>query len=213
VNLAVDLDGTLLTCEPRQMACLRAALNRYGQKADLSGVWRSKRDGATTQQALLSQGIPAGVAGMVSDFWAARVEDPFWLSFDRVLPSVADSLGDVVDAGAKIFVLTARRCPHWVRPQLSALKLDHCLERLHIVSPERAAPQKAAILTGRKIDHFIGDTESDWRAAQGALVPFTAVCSGQRSPEFLRKCGVDAVANDFREAVNGLAFKPWRAVR
>jgi len=54
-KIALDLDGTLVTCRQRQMSCLFYLLNRFylAQGVDLDLVWQLKSAGRSTKQALL----------------------------------------------------------------------------------------------------------------------------------------------------------------
>ncbi|MGZ4202488.1 MAG: HAD hydrolase-like protein, partial [Thermoleophilaceae bacterium] len=100
------------------------------------------------------------------------------------------------------FVLTARRDAEAVAWEAERLGLGLGLE---VVDPADAAAGKAAVLRRRGAAAFIGDAETDAAAADAAGIPFVGVSSGQRSADFLRAAGVEAVVDDVGAA--------WAALR
>jgi phosphoglycolate phosphatase-like HAD superfamily hydrolase len=180
MSVGLDLDGTLLDARRRQVEVARSLV------PDLDGedFWARKREGATTRELLGDEAAAA---------WVAAVEEPQWLALDVLLPGVADALRDV-EAG---FVLTARRDARAVREQVAR----HIGLPVEVVDPFDAAAQKAAVLQQRAASVYIGDTESDAKAAQLAGVPFVAVSTGQRSERFLRAAGVEVICASLAEAL------------
>jgi phosphoglycolate phosphatase-like HAD superfamily hydrolase len=200
MRVSLDLDGTLLTCRPKQLTCLSHVLRRFGLSADLASIWDAKREGATTRDALLCSGLGAVEADLVSATWVSCIEEPFWLSFDRLLPEVASDLSRVTYFDARPDVLTSRSRPEWVQPQLRALGLSQYIGRVFVVSPRTSVQSKASILMETKPDVFIGDSEADWEAARTAGIRFVAVATGQRSPNYLRGKGVAEISGSLSEA-------------
>lgn len=200
MNLALDLDGTLITCEPRQSAVLQAALVHCGARTDLNRVWELKRDGASTEEALARLGLEPELARHAAAGWRCMVEDPIWLGLDSVLPGILDALHAMREAGASLWLLTARSRPEWVRLQLAQLGLANSLDRVTVVPPHDATIAKSTVLREMAAVAFFGDTESDWRASLKAEVPFYAVSSGQRSPAFLARAGVQTVHGNLAAA-------------
>ena len=90
-------------------------------------------------------------------------------------------MGDVI-------VLTARERPENVRQQISNLSLTNLITDLIVVPPSDSVNKKERILRRLRPTLFIGDTESDYRAAQLSDIPFRAVSSGMRSRDFLLAC-------------------------
>lgn len=200
MNLALDLDGTLISCEPRQSAVLQAALAQVGAQADLIRAGQRKRAGDSTEQALVEQGLDKLVARRVAGAWRQMIEAPHWLAFDQVLPGVRETLHAMRAGGFKLRLLTARSRPEWVPQELARLGLAPLLDEVIVVPAERASEAKAAVLRESSPIAFFGDTESDWRASTAAGVPFYAVASGQRSAEFLTGAGIDPVHEDLAAA-------------
>jgi phosphoglycolate phosphatase-like HAD superfamily hydrolase len=204
-RLALDLDGTLTDPAPRQLAALEAVLERHAEAGpvDLGRFWADKRGGLSTGAALEELGVAPALAAELAADWGAAVEDVAWLELDRLLPGVAEALEALAAGGERPVILTARRHPDRVREQVAALGLLAWCGGVRVVSPAAAAEQKAAELTALGARGFVGDTESDARAAELAGCEFAAVGGGQRSPEFLRARGL-AVFDSLAAALAGL---------
>jgi len=200
VSLVLDLDGTLISCEPRQSAVLRAALVACRVDADVSAVWRMKRAGASTRQALISLGVPRAAAEQVAKAWHGMIEAPGWLALDSILPGVVETLRDMRAAGFELALLTARSRKEWVLPQLSRLGLAGCFDTISVVAAADAKQAKTAHLRQGFVPGFFGDTESDMRAADDAQVPFFPVATGQRDETFLASVGRKPIYADLSEA-------------
>jgi phosphoglycolate phosphatase-like HAD superfamily hydrolase len=185
--IALDLDGTLLTCEPRQSTVLRAACVRNGASIGLAEVWQLKRSGKSTLDAMQTLGMPAPSASRISSDWMAMIEQPQWLALDSVLPGVRQWMDAVKGSGGKLQLITARRRPEFLRPQLRNLGLESLFSWIHCVSEGSISKAKANCLQLTGAQLFIGDTESDALAARTAGISFAAVTTGQRSEKFLRE--------------------------
>jgi len=200
MNLALDLDGTLISCEPRQTAVLRAALVGNGANVNLNRIWEFKREGASTAVALKKSGLSLELAHRVANDWRRMIEEPFWLGMDTVLPGVLEMLNEVRKEGIHICLLTARSRREWVIQQLTRLGLLPWLDHIVVVSPQGAVKAKTLVLCELSAVAFFGDTESDWRASNAAGVPFYAVASGQRSTTFLTSFDAGQVHLDLAAA-------------
>lgn len=200
-TVAYDLDGTLLEASHRQVALASHHLRAAGaQDLDEVAFWEAKRAGSTTREALVGLGYGSKLAAMVSEAWSRDVEDDTWQSLDEWLPGARTALTRVRAAGFAAWVLTARRDPAAVARHLSALGALSQVDRLIVVSPSRAADEKAPHLTAAVA--FIGDTESDLAAARMAEVPFIGVTSGLRSATRLTEAGATQVVADVATATN-----------
>ena len=184
--IALDLDGTLITCEPRQSAVLRAACIRNGICADVAAVWRLKRSGKSTLQALEILGTPTPLASKVAADWIAMIEEPQWLALDSAFPGTHPWLTAVKESGHQLQLITARRRAEFLRPELRNLGLESFFSWIHCVSEGAVSSAKANHLQHSGARLFIGDSESDALAAKYAGCPFAAVSTGQLSEEFLQ---------------------------
>lgn len=184
-TLALDLDGTLISCAPRHTALMRQLCRGDGLAADfITRYWAAKREGASNVSALKALGHPAARAR--GDAWAQQIERWPWLGFDRVLPGAAQALAA---RRHRVVVLTARREPFFLRQQLDRLGLVSLIDRLIVVPPADAARAKARELLALKPLAFIGDSESDAEASLAAGTPFLALACGMRSAAFWQRHG------------------------
>ena len=184
-TMVFDLDGTLISCRPRQIAALRAVSGLSG--GDLSALWQAKRDGLTTHEALRTVGVSASKADEIARRWASVIESPYFLNYDRLLPGAAEALRVCRTVGLRTVILTARRSMRGVMLQSNLLRLSCLADEILTVDPRDGVASKAAELRRLSTGALIGDSEVDAKAAAAAAVPFFAVSSGQRSPEFLRR--------------------------
>jgi phosphoglycolate phosphatase-like HAD superfamily hydrolase len=207
MNVALDLDGTLISCEPRQSAVLRAALLRSGELVDLKRVWELKREGESTENALIKLGLKLESARKIACDWQRMIEDPFWLGLDTVLPGVKKVLQAMRKTGIQICLLTARSRAEWVPQQLSRLGLLSLLDNVIVVPAKESSKAKATVLTKASPAAFFGDTESDWQASLVAGVSFYGIATGQRSATFLKSntanvyCDMEAAWNALQVAI------------
>ncbi|MFG6489467.1 HAD family hydrolase [Roseateles sp. BYS78W] len=187
-TLALDLDGTLISCEERHCALMKQLCREDGMDEDfISRYWAAKREGASNMVALHALGHPAPDARAAA--WNRSIEHWPWLGYDRLLPGVMDALAALARDETNIVVLTARSQPFFLRQQLDRLGLMPHLDALLVVPPNDAATAKARALRELKALAFIGDTESDADAAERAGMPFLALNGGMRSSAFWRARG------------------------
>lgn len=193
MTLAFDLDGTLITCEPRQTTLLRAVLAAHRCQTDVARVWDMKRNGATTKQALEACGLSSAAAQAVVRCWQGSIEEPIWLGLDTLQPRAREALEQCRTMGFRLCLVTARSRPEWLSVQLRHLGIFEMFQHLACVSPDRVTAEKADVLNREHCDWFIGDSETDARASQASGVRFLGVECGQRARAFLQKAGVSQI--------------------
>jgi phosphoglycolate phosphatase-like HAD superfamily hydrolase len=187
---AFDLDGTLITARQRQMTLLQAIARRFDVKLDSRAIWHQKREGLSTQKALEDAGLSRAKATKIAYAWLQNIEAPFWLSLDTLFPDTVDVLESFRGSGGKLILLTARQNRLLLLQQLLRLGIGKCFDDIECVSPFAAVDEKAGVLFSQDVDCFVGDSETDFRAAKMARVPFYAVSTGQRSSTFLAAQGI-----------------------
>jgi phosphoglycolate phosphatase-like HAD superfamily hydrolase len=109
---------------------------------------------------------------------------------DSVLPGAEEVLRAMRQAGADLWLLTARNREEWVPQQLARLHLLSWFREVKVVAAQEAVTAKAMLLRKISAAAFFGDTESDYNASLAADIKFYAVTSGQRSASFHRRNGV-----------------------
>jgi phosphoglycolate phosphatase-like HAD superfamily hydrolase len=199
MKIVLDFDGTIVGCEARQMAVLSAVLLRHGLRTDLKSVWKYKRSGLNTRDSLVLTGLSFNQSAEIQSAWAAEVETLGWLQLDQLLPGVRDTLAKWVKSGHHLTLLSARSRSEWLACQVRNLGIVEYFDSIICVDPLQAISQKTVALREVLPAFFVGDTESDWRAATNAEVGFFAVCTGQRSEAFLRGQTNATVAKELRQ--------------
>ncbi len=191
MKIGLDFDGTIVDCRPRQQAALVAAAAACGLAAplDLDTVWQHRRHGATLVEALVAGGIDDAEARRIGERWVETVEDDDFLPHDPLLPDARAVLTRLA-ARHDLAIVSARRRPDGIARQIADLGLADLVGELHVVAPGAgAAAAKAEIIRRRKIACFVGDTESDLRAARLAGIPVCLVSAGQRDGTWLARQG------------------------
>ncbi len=205
--IALDLDGTLISCRERQVALFRAVLAGSGVAIDGEEFWTLKRDGFSTHEAALALGLTSEEATESARRWVRDIENPYWLQFDRVYADVREFLQRLRSQNVSFFVLTARRNRYFLGQQILRLAFLSNTEVV-VVAPQDAARQKAEVLRSKDAALFIGDSESDLKAAKVAGVAFGAVERGQRNAAYLIARGADRVSDDLLEI-----YDSWQRTR
>ena len=204
--IALDLDGTLIDCEQRQVQLMAFALQSAGNTTafDAHQFWALKRSGANNVSALRSLSYDEPSISAATRLWTDLIENPEWLKRDAVLPGVLEGLAQLADLGYELCLLSARQQPQHAERQLQQLGLTDLLDAVNFVSPARASIAKAEYLKAHPSALFMGDTESDFDAAQSSNTPFIAVSTGQRSAAYLAQSGMATVCASFAETLGVL---------
>ncbi|MAL41483.1 HAD hydrolase-like protein [Thalassospira sp.] len=196
---AFDLDGTLITARQRQMTLLQAIARSFDVKLDCRVIWHKKREGFSTQKALEDVGLSQAKATEISHAWLKDIEAPFWLSLDTLFPNTLGVLESFRGSGGKLILLTARQNRLLLLQQLLRLGIHRYFDDIECVSPFAAVDEKAGVLSSQDVDCFVGDSETDFSAAQKAGIPFYAVSTGQRSSTFLAAQGIESIHGSLPE--------------
>lgn len=199
--VALDLDGTLITAEQKQSCLLKAAADRYGVSLKPQDIWGEKRAGSNNFAALQQLGVNDVLASAICLAWLRDIETPYWLSLDTLFGDTQAALGELGASGFQLILLTARQNAHLMKQQVFRLDLAKHFVDIFCVAPKSAAADKAQVLRRSKAIAFFGDSESDFRAATEAKLPFYGVATGQRSESFLMGQGVKIVDCSLGNAV------------
>jgi phosphoglycolate phosphatase-like HAD superfamily hydrolase len=186
--VALDFDGTLVSCYEKQIYALqRACALQETAYTEYDRFWDLKRRGSSTQKALRATGIDEKTTHAIAACWVDIVETRDACERDVLLPGVVDALSDLT-SHADVMLLSARRDSSLLEYELNALGLLQFFTHWETVSPSAGVGNaKAERLRYRKACCYVGDTESDLLAAQAASLPFYLLCTGQRSKEFFEQ--------------------------
>ena len=190
MNYAFDLDGTLITARQRQMTLLQAVARRIDVPIIENVIWQKKREGISTQAALLEMGVNEEKAIEIARAWLQDIETPYWLSLDTLFDDTLKVLDSFRESGEALILLTARQNKRLLLQQLKRLGIREYFTGVECVSPFDAVNEKAKILSQQAFAGFVGDSETDFAAAKRSGISFYAVSTGQRSPTFLAGLGM-----------------------
>lgn len=199
--VALDLDGTLITAQPRQMCLLKAVAAGYGVHLDTQHIWNQKSAGATNRQALLASGVAADKAEAICRGWLRDIESAYWLTLDTPFMGALEALAALRLREFELVLVTARQNEYLMRQQIDRLGIFRLFDQVHCVSPARTVWEKSNILNALKPQAFFGDTETDFQAARTAGIPFYGLSTGQRSRDFLLAEGVEHVADSLHSSI------------
>ena len=198
LTIGFDWDGTLVGCKAKQLAVLAKVWAESFQPAglDLELFWQLKREGLNNLEALAKFQISEEMAQLLAMKWIHEIEQPQWLALDIVSYEGIAALQKWNAFGYSVIIITARSCSENVIAQISNSCLASLIADVAVVEPRMAADPKAEIIRSRRVMAYIGDTESDFSAAQRAGVLFAGVSCGQRSLNRLAQMGVKPVFPD-----------------
>ena len=205
MKIFLDLDGTLISNAVRQCLLLNAKAMLHDRTLDTEAVWRAKREGQSNRQVLAELQFACHEIDEICNAWTKDIETPYWLSLDSVIPGV-DAALRALSRDNDLALLTARQNRANLLAQLYAKDLERYFTEIQVVSPKRVVEEKARVLGGEGADLFVGDGETDFRAASQAGVRFIGVSSGQRSEAFLMRSGIAEIFADLPDAVARGAF-------
>lgn len=198
-KIVFDLDGTLITCENKHKYVLFAVLNASeGMTTEkLDDWWKLKRNGFTTQKALIELGFSNAKA--IADQWIQEIEKSVWGFLDRPFQDSGPTLEYLkTEHNTRITILTGRKCRYQVSQALYTYGFDEYIDDLIVVNPLRILEEKSDHLSKIKPFAYIGDSEIDYLSATRTGVRFVALTRGQRSRNFLDKTGNMQTEDDLR---------------
>jgi len=186
------------------MALLHSILQQFDLVADLDAIWELKRSGLSTKEAVERCLENPFSVEIITNIWIRNVEQLYWLKYDKLFEDVFQNLKNLKKDKHELFVVTARSIPRNFQIQFSWLGLSEVGLTTFCVNPKHKTKQKAQVLREINAEIFIGDSEYDMESSSKAEIDFWAVCSGQRSEEYLRKNGAELVFQSTNQAIGQL---------
>ena len=182
-KLAFDLDGTLLDSRARHTLVLNAVLNEMNLPIDTSKLMFMKRIGCSTFDFLSSSGLSSKEASAVNSQWIKRIEEAQFQIYDKLYEGIRELLQRLY-LNNDIYLITARKDQKELNYQLERLSIFQYFKKVIVVNPSDSSTEKSIFLERLVPDIFIGDTESDEKAAKLANVKFYPVNYGFRSDRY-----------------------------
>ena len=201
----LDLDGPLLDGRLRHYACYRAILDKYGYTPlDIDTYWQMKRERLDRRQQLAATNAEAIYEEFLRD-WVELIEQPEFLSWDRIQPGVGEKLQQWRSQGVALVLATMRHSPEHLMQQLADLGIDKYLDEV-VVCRHSAGGQGKTQQVKERLPKlvparclWIGDTEVDIEAARALGCPVWAVTCGLRTAAYLRTLSPDYLSSSLLE--------------
>lgn len=184
-RIAFDLDGTLLDSRKRHEIVMRDVLKKHGIELNILDLVSFKAEGYNNIDWLLSKDISENEAKVINAEWISLIESTVYLNCDSLYPNVIEILNGL-SKDNDLFLITARNNKDNAYKQINQLGISEYFTDISVVDTCSETPLlKSRKLQEYGVDSFIGDTESDYKAALIAGCDFKAVAYGFRSKKFL----------------------------
>jgi phosphoglycolate phosphatase-like HAD superfamily hydrolase len=204
-TIFIDLDGTIVDVRERHYAVYSHACSKAGvTPLGAADYWRKRRLGASTFA--LHSLDEDQVREAFQEAWLSSIEQPQYLARDRPFRGSLRAMGQLVDAGHKLVLVTLRHSRPALMAQLNSLGLSAWFGG--VVSPLNGADVDKSVLIARagylEADVVVGDSEADARAGASLGIASVCVATGVRSGAYLRRLSPTAVIGSLRELTPSL---------
>lgn len=185
-RIAFDLDGTILDSRERHKIVMNYVLKKFGINIGTSDLISFKAEGHNNIEWLISKKIDENTAKQINAEWISSIEQDSYLKNDFLYPGVRDFLEDLSKEN-ELYLVTARNNKEGCLKQIKKCGIEQYFSKIMIVeSNAETSAMKAECLSELDADVFIGDTESDTKAALIAKCMFMAISLGFRSEKFFK---------------------------
>ncbi len=183
MRIGFDLDGTLITCEPKHSVLMSILANAHHVRFDRNKYWQDKRMGLNNKLALINQGVSKSTAAQMNTIWINSIERIEWACFDKLFSDTKVLLQELRAKGHTLHLVSARNHIPNANLQLRLLGIDQLFDSVDFVSVQ-SKKTKSFYFEKRFIDCYFGDTEADFEATQIVNIDFYSVLTGMRNREF-----------------------------
>lgn len=185
-RIAFDLDGTLLDSRERHKIVMDYVLKEFGINLETDDLISFKAEGHNNIEWLILKDIDEKTAKKINAEWISLIEQDTYLKNDLLYTGVRDVL-KVLSKENELYLITARNNKEGCLKQIKSCGIEQYFSKIMIVeSNAETSAMKAECLSELDADVFIGDTESDAKAALIAKCMFMAISLGFRSEKFFK---------------------------
>lgn len=200
--LVFDLDGTLVDIEERHYRVYAELVNELsGAPLERSTYWNLKRQGTGWPTLLTMSKILGRRAEDFLTRFIGRIEEPKYLTMDRLFPETLVVLDGLSDHHRSL--ITLRRSPKNLFAELQHFDLNKRFDEvLTGATDSEGFLVKAALVrqaVGQRKTVVIGDTEADIMMAKEVRAISVAVLSGIRDKEYLEHLSPDHIIGGIGE--------------
>lgn len=199
--IALDFDGTLISPRNKHIQLMIAICKSHGiylSNEQINYLWDEKRSGSNNAHALRKLHVAEDILVRVCRTWVELVETKYWSDYDKLYEQSLDFLHKS-SKNYNLYLITARSNRITLEQQLNRFGINGFFQNYYVVDPKFASEEKSKILKKLKPSFFIGDTESDFKAALSSDVEFIGLDTGMRDELFLKKCGVENIFSDLNK--------------
>lgn len=188
-TVAFDLDGTLINSKQQHFEVLNFALEKLNIKIDFtkSELINFKSNGKNNVDFLISKGVDKKTAEKIQKLWIENIENENFLKFD-ILNEDAIEILEKYKRENDLILITARNNEENTLKQIKNLNIQKYFKNIFVVSPfKNIVNQKANILIQNGAKLMMGDTKTDFQAAQKAKTEFLFAENGFHKKEIILK--------------------------
>lgn len=194
-KIAFDLDGTLLDSRNRHQLVMKDVLKNHHLDLAVSDLVDFKSYGKNNMDWLLSNDVSESDAKEINKEWISLIENENYLKNDVLYPGAMDLLEELSEEN-DLFLITARSNKTNAFKQIKNLGIAQYFTDVDVVpSNTETSTLKTERLRERKVNCFVGDTESDYKAALIAGCEFKAVSYGFRNEKFWNERNIKYIRN------------------
>jgi len=168
-TIVFDFDGTLLNSAQRHINVLKECMSKLGySELDVSDYIMFKAYGNSTKDYLKKCSICKEDCQRISTCWIEKIESPTYLKTDYLYDDTILTLSICKEKGYTLYLLSARKSRVNLIKQVYDTGIASYFKGIFCVSPTNAIEHKAKIIKYLKADLVVGDTETDWEAANAS---------------------------------------------
>lgn len=186
MNIGIDLDGTLITCEEKHCLLMESLTRAFDIGFCKETYWKYKRSGFNNIECLVKQEINLSEAKLLNKLWVDNVENIEWAYYDKLIVGVYDKLSKLKSNGHMLHLISARTNKVLGLQKIKQTDLDRLFDSvtfINIIHGEK----KSVVMRNKDLKAYVGDTEQDYNMAVLAGVKPILVSSGMRNMELLKK--------------------------
>lgn len=190
INIAIDLDGTLLNSFDRHILLLKNILKKYNVPIKVDDYLLKKREGLSTRNYLIRKGLKLELVENICNEWKKDIENLDLLNLDYLYD---DSIKFIENNLLKynFILITARSINDNVLIQLDKLGIKEYFKKIIIVrNTGNVVKNKIDALKNFLCEAIIGDSEVEKEVADSLGIYFFILNRGLRSKKFLKKLGI-----------------------
>lgn len=210
-NIYIDFDGTIIDSSARMYEVYKSIMIELGlQYLSKAEYWNLKKE-RQPYNVVLRLTTDKDVTGEYMQRFLEKVESPYFLKFNQLIPGALKSLSELKRAN-RLVLVTLRRSKENLYQELKNLNIFGLFDNIFDDFKEGAISWEVTAALVRKDIRFnkdnsiiVGDTEDTILAGSNLSIPSFLVLSGIRSENFLLQYNPTYILKDISELPHYLA--------